>query len=234
MGKSKKGSAFERDTCKKLSLWFSHGERDDIFWRTAGSGARATCRAKQGLMTADSAGDICAIHPSGKPFTRVSIWELKRGYSAKNSNRGISLLTIVDKLSAEKPPILVEWWEKLKDELQTHNRKFGFIIFKRDRKNACIAMHTSTFAYLNKRNAKKYFFPPFGPTATVYTGGLELLVMQLEDFLNWCEPETLTRKIVRRQKGAAYEQDQDSQTRRVKRRSKAKEVPKRRRIKRRG
>jgi hypothetical protein len=236
MGKSKKGSAFERDTCKQLSLWFSHGERDDIFWRTAGSGARATCRAKQGLMTADSAGDICAIHPSAKCFTRISIWELKRGYSAKNSNRGISLLTIIDKLTAEKPPILVEWWTKLIEELKTHKRKFGFIIFKRDRKNACIAMHTSTFDYLNRRNKKKYYWPPFGPNATIYTNGLELRIMQLEDFLEWCEPETLTRKTIRRQKGEPYEQkeSQGSQGRRLKRRSKAKEIPKRRKIKRRG
>jgi hypothetical protein len=68
--KSKKGSAFERSTLKELSTWFSKGERDDIFWRTAGSGARATTRAKTGKMTADSAGDITAIHSSGKAIDK--------------------------------------------------------------------------------------------------------------------------------------------------------------------
>lgn len=206
MAKSKKGSKFERDMCKRLSLWFSHNERDDIFWRTAGSGARATVRMKQGLMTADSAGDISAIHPSGKKLTRMCIFELKRGYSAKNRSRGISILTIVDKLLKEKDPILVEWYKKLGKELKQHDRKFGFIIFQRDRKNPCITFHSSTFNYLKKRNKKKYYWPPFGPTARVMLWDMDILVMKLDDFLEWCEPETITRKIKRRQKGKPYEQ----------------------------
>lgn len=206
MAKSKKGSKFERDICKRMSLWYSHDERDDIFWRTAGSGARATVRMKEGKMTADSAGDICAIHPSGKRFTRLCIFELKRGYSAKNRSRGVSILTIVDKLIKEKEPILLEWYKKLQKELKQHKRKFGFIIFQRDRKNPCIAMDSQVFDYLNRRNKKKYFWPPFGPTAHIMLWNLNLIIIKLEDFFEWCEPETIMRKTIRRQKGKPYEQ----------------------------
>ena len=33
-GGKQKGSAFEREICKKLSLWFTENERDDIFFRS--------------------------------------------------------------------------------------------------------------------------------------------------------------------------------------------------------
>ena len=205
MAKSKKGSKFERDICKSLSLWFSHGKRDDIFWRTAGSGARATVRMKQGKMTADSAGDICAIHPSAKKFTRLCIFELKRGYSAKNRNRGISLLTIVDKLTREKDPILVEWYKKLEKELKQHDRKFGFIIFQRDRKNPCITFHEETLEYLKHRNTKKLKYAFYCPSSHIYLWNMRIVVMKLENFLMWCEPESITRKIGRRHKGKPWE-----------------------------
>jgi len=207
LAKSKKGSKFERDTCRKLSLWFSHGKRDDIFWRTAGSGARATVRAKSGKMTADSAGDISAIDEKAKPFTAVSIWELKRGYTSKRGTYGsISILSIVDKLSKEKDPILVEWSKKLHRELKTHKRKYGFIVFQRDRKNPCIAMGAETFKELKLKNKKKYYWPPFGPICQICTRKVDLVLILFDEFLEWCEPETITRKITRRQKGFPYEQ----------------------------
>lgn len=69
--------------CKKLSLWWSSGigeePRDDIFWRSAQSGGRATQRAKSGKSTFGSYGDIAAVDPIGQPLMRVLTIELKRG-----------------------------------------------------------------------------------------------------------------------------------------------------------
>lgn len=62
-------------------MWWSGGEADDWFWRTAGSGGRATNRAKQGKGTANSAGDIGAEHPEAQKLLAISTIELKRGYS---------------------------------------------------------------------------------------------------------------------------------------------------------
>jgi hypothetical protein len=195
---NKKGADFERSICKMLSLWFSHGKQEDIFWRTAGSGARATTRAKKGLSTSDHAGDICAIDIVGKPLTDIVLFELKRGYSSKTPSKSISLIAFIDKLSKEKDPILLKWMDKLDEETKTHGRKFWLCIFKRDRKQAVIGMMKSTFDYINDRNVNRYIWPPFGPSADIYIKSKIFRFMLFEDFLKWATPEGITRKIKRR------------------------------------
>jgi len=79
--KSAKGGAFEREVCKQLSLWWTKGARDDIFWRASNSGGRATVRRKKGLSTFGHCGDVAATDPIGQPLTRAVTIELKRGYT---------------------------------------------------------------------------------------------------------------------------------------------------------
>jgi hypothetical protein len=76
-----KGADFERELCKKLSLWWTDDERDDVFWRTAGSGGRATMRGRKGASTYGQDGDIQAVDPVGKPLMDLVTIELKRGYA---------------------------------------------------------------------------------------------------------------------------------------------------------
>ena len=49
MPKAYKGSEFEREMCKCLSLWWTDSKRDDVFWRSAQSGGRAP--RGRGLMS---------------------------------------------------------------------------------------------------------------------------------------------------------------------------------------
>lgn len=78
---SQKGNQYEREVCRKLSEWWSPG-RSDIFWRTKGSGGRATRRSRTGRgATAFQHGDIYATDPSGLPLLDLVTIELKRGYS---------------------------------------------------------------------------------------------------------------------------------------------------------
>lgn len=74
-----KGSAFEREICKKLSLWWTDGGRDDVFWRTASSGGRATARGRK--STFGQHGDVQATDPIGQPLMDLCTIEIKRGYS---------------------------------------------------------------------------------------------------------------------------------------------------------
>jgi hypothetical protein len=67
-GGKQKGAGFERLVCKALSLWVSRGKRDDVFWRSAMSGGRATIGRRQGKDRGAQAGDISAIHRVGLPF----------------------------------------------------------------------------------------------------------------------------------------------------------------------
>lgn len=67
-GSKQKGSAFERQICKELSLWVSSGKDQDIFWRSAMSGGRSTVALKKGTKLSSQAGDISSIHKRGHTF----------------------------------------------------------------------------------------------------------------------------------------------------------------------
>jgi len=69
--KRTKGGAFEREVAVTLSKWWSGGARDDVFWRTAGSGGRATVRRKKGKATRFSSGDITFTDPIGRPLIEL-------------------------------------------------------------------------------------------------------------------------------------------------------------------
>ena len=77
---SNKGGNFERLICKQMGLWWTDGERDDIFWRTSQSGGRATTRSKSGKQTFGQYGDISATDPIGQPLLDACSFELKIGY----------------------------------------------------------------------------------------------------------------------------------------------------------
>lgn len=71
-----KGAAFEREVCVKLSKWVSGGERNDIFWRNAMSGGRATVFKRKGSLLRQS-GDVCAVSFEGHELTENFYFELK-------------------------------------------------------------------------------------------------------------------------------------------------------------
>lgn len=75
--KRHKGGAFEREMAVAFSLWWTDGERDDVFWRTQGSGGRATNRAKQGKKTKFQYGDMTFTDPIGKPLIEYASFEFK-------------------------------------------------------------------------------------------------------------------------------------------------------------
>lgn len=67
-GGKQKGSKFEREVCRDLSLWVTHGDDPNLFWRSAISGGRATVLLSKG-RSIKPAGDICAVDPNGHKLT---------------------------------------------------------------------------------------------------------------------------------------------------------------------
>ena len=59
-----KGSSFERYIAKELSLWWTEGKNDKIFWRTHSSGMIGTVS-----KITQEYGDIMAVDKVGQPFT---------------------------------------------------------------------------------------------------------------------------------------------------------------------
>lgn len=140
-----KGSDFEREICKDLSRWWTCSDRDDVFWRTAMSGGRATVRARQGKTTAGSYGDITAIDPIGAPFLKAFALELKRGY-----NRD-TLHDIVDCSPTAKQPTIVKWIEQAHASRKLSKSFHWMIIHRRDRRQPMVYMPKAAMMYLLKQ-----------------------------------------------------------------------------------
>lgn len=165
-----KGSDFEREICKQLSLWFSNGERDDYFWRTAGSGARATVRRKSGKGTANQEGDICATDPAGQPLIDTVTIELKKGYNAWN------IKELID--TNKKNMMLAQFWEQCNREKKNSNSIGWWLITRQDRKNKLLFFDEGFFRFLR---CKKLDFS-INHIRTMYEGELTYCV-SLETFL---------------------------------------------------
>jgi hypothetical protein len=172
-----KGSQAERDVSKDLSLWWTNHERDDTIWRTSGSGARFTTRAKAGLHTAGGVGDFTFTDAIAKPLFDLLVIENKTGYSDL-----VDPLAMVD---SNKADILGTWLKKAYVECQQTKRHYPMLIFKRNRKARCVLIPILLFNAIGMRHPSNAKFPRIVlfPQATV--------IMGFDEFLNWCTPEII-------------------------------------------
>jgi hypothetical protein len=136
MGKSNKGGAWERQFSKILSLWWSNGEDDSWFWRTGGSGSRATQRAKKGKTTANGAGDICAQTPKAQELMNHLCIENKRGYNA------VSLSDLLDNNGGQ----MLKFVEQAKKAASLSGAEYWAVAHKRDRREAVLITNCPHFA----------------------------------------------------------------------------------------
>lgn len=159
MARSAKGSAFERSICRQLSLWWSEGQDDNLFWRTSQSGGRATTRAKAGKRADKHCGDICALDHVGAPLLRVISWELKRGYGKA------TIHDLLDRPTKAKQQVYEEWIAKADRDRRRAGALYWAIIHQRDRREPimffpgrlwvalsearCLLVHKGPFLSLN-------------------------------------------------------------------------------------
>jgi len=148
-----KGGQFERDFAKALSLWWTKDERDDIFWRTAGSGARATVRTNKGQKTVGQYGDITATDPDGKILIDNILFELKNGYpeaeieklinySSTKANAGIGT------------DLYSKWIMKCEKSCEASGIPGWMIVHKRSNREPIITMNID--AYLKISTNRKF------------------------------------------------------------------------------
>ena len=186
--RQEKGRQFERDIAKRLSLWWTKGERDDVFWRTAGSGARATVRSKKGVSTSGSFGDIGYIDPEGLPLIDTCVIELKRGDTyetpwdlMEKRKRSSNFLSILQKIDKEREESGREGW---------------MLISKRDLRQEML--------YIDVYYYMKYFYqgksPSFFSIFHLEDGDSSFLfiAMRLEDFFSLHTPDKLIREYKER------------------------------------
>lgn len=145
-GGKAKGSAFERRVCKELSLWVTAGKNEDVFWRSAMSGGRATVAHKRGAKLSRQAGDISAVAPEGHALTDKFYIEVKHVKS-------LDLLQFYAKGTGH----LAKFWKVAKREAKRHGRRpliiarqnnLPTVIICKDRDNSLI--RNPTFDSLNR------------------------------------------------------------------------------------
>lgn len=130
MNGKNKGSSFERDISKKLSLWISEGKRDDLLWRSQSSGGRWTQRNKKGLKTENQVGDIASTNEESKWFVDKFIVECK-------SYKDINLWSIITKSKGT----IIDWLDTILEQCEKEG-KIPFLIVKENNKPILVITHS--------------------------------------------------------------------------------------------
>jgi hypothetical protein len=174
-----KGAKFERDICKRLSRWWTRGERDDVFWRTPQSGGRATRRKQKGQGTFGHHGDIQAIDPIGRPLLDHIIFELKCGYG---------YASVMDIIDGSGKSIWDKWIAGAKRVMIESGSDSWALIVRRSGKKIVICVPVNpdrTFAPVTAPLPKHILVSDVGENDEW------LMVMEFEDFLSWADPGEL-------------------------------------------
>ena len=169
-GSKDKGSGFEILISRKLTSWVTGSERPEIFWKTAGSGSKATMSAKYGHET-KMHGDIMAIDPKGEFFTETFFVECKF----------YKTFDLFDLL--EWKGNLYNFWIKCRDESKKADKR-PLLIFKRNR---------GTIYTVIKYDVVDLMGLPKKSFDNIY--GLGITVVAFDDLFSHLTPEGVKRLL---------------------------------------
>ena len=153
----RKGSQWEREFAKQLSLWFTDGKDGFVFERRSGSGGSQ--RDKN--LDSGEAGDIFAVKPEGKLLTDKLVFELKFYRDLTPDLWAI--------LSGERSKRISDWWEKLKKESDLNGKK------------ACLVLRTNRKRPVMLTNALSWFYDMV-PEVWVYMGLDYVRLIQIDSW----------------------------------------------------
>jgi hypothetical protein len=170
-----KGGDFERLISREISIWWSEGKREDIFYRSNASGARFTQRKKAGKDTANQAGDLSFTDSEGEPLIQAFNFELKTGYGTKTKSEITrwDALDFID--SQQKEPILLKMWNQCCRDAKL-TKRIPCLIFRRNGRSPCIVFDVVYFQHLIH-----YFNLPECDVVQINN----MIVLPLEGFFIW-------------------------------------------------
>ncbi len=191
-----KGATFEREICRELSLWWTKGEMDDVFWRNR---TRITGKAYNAQM---QEGDIVAVKSIGTIVSDTLCIECKTGYSlkkpvikkTKSQRVGIKervknipwdLLDMLDgQMYKLENATIIKFWEQTKKAAELAE-KIPVLIFKRDFHVPVIVVNDDFLALFPLEiNEKIKAFDILGDNLSFY---------RLETFLAALNPEMMIK-----------------------------------------
>jgi len=191
-----KGSSFERTLCRELSLWWSKGKRDDIFWRTSQSGGRATTRSKKGKKTFGQYGDIQAVDPKGQPLINLCTIEAKRG---RNKVTCADIIDQPERYSRKDKQTKVRPtpWEgfiaQAHRQAKAAGTRFWILIHKRDRRNIVVFLPFHLVMLLSCKGSSILMADP---RCAMQTKGFHVFGIPLEEFTSRVRPKHI-RKVAK-------------------------------------
>lgn len=153
-----KGKDFEREIAKDMSLWLTNGEDQDTIWYTKSSGGRATRRIQAHQVSSRfDHGDLGPDGSKAEYFFETFSCELKTGYGKKGKKQTTlwAVMDIID--SQQQTPMFYDFWWQAVNDAQESNRE-PILIFRRNRRTACIAMNHYVFnSFMSCKNTKPEF-----------------------------------------------------------------------------
>ena len=166
---SQKGSNFERDMARAISMWWTRESHDDCFWRVLGSGGMATRKERSGKATTHASfNDIEPKTADAHAFTDKVILELKRGYHSW------SITDVIDSKNPKKQK-WAEFFEQTTYAWKASKRKYWVVIFKRDQRKIMIAICPDLWMDLPKDFLNV-------PRAILRNTGYDCVLITWEDF----------------------------------------------------
>lgn len=140
-----KGSKFERELSTRLSLWWSNGKNDDLFWKTSASGARATNRRRRNdQRTANQYGDITSTDSDSQPFIDLWTIEAKRGYN------DCTVHDLIDRPTTKAVSGLEEMLLQAIEDCEASGSYSWMLIHQRDRRVPLIYMPLYAFNQIRR------------------------------------------------------------------------------------
>jgi len=193
-----KGSQFERKICKELSLWWTSGKRDDVFWRTQNSGGRAAIRTRKGKSTSGQYGDIASTDKISAKFTRLFTIELKVGY-AKHT-----FVDLFDLPAHRKQSTFEGFLEQVGLDKKESKTPYWMLISKRNSRDVLVFIPYLFYKYhrnyMEFRDQRR--FPiPFGRIKARFRLSsdktklvkLDMICMKFELFKEYFKPEIIKK-----------------------------------------
>lgn len=186
------GSDFERNTCYELSRWLTRDldpPRDDVVWRTAGSGSRSTTRARSGKSTHGSTGDLEATDPLAADFFKVCSVELKYGYGSW------CVLDILDKRATTALCQYEQFWmQAARDAYRVTPKKQPLLITRRTNRRCVVSLARSFFSRLESHcgGVGKPYFCTRMMIKELPPELQEVVLLPLPIFYDWVDPKVFS------------------------------------------
>lgn len=172
----RKGGAFERDICGRLSMWITEGKSKDALWRSATSGGRSTMAVNKGEDAKEyQSSDISPVSKEAYLLLDVFSIECKHYKSLK-----------FDQLLFSGTSEIGKFWMQAKRDSKRANKE-PMLIMKQNYYPTIIGVHVEVynlFRSLHLRERNNF------PSALISTR-LNIALMDFAQFLKVVRPCSL-------------------------------------------